>query len=130
MKLFEWSLTSYKWMCCIVLALSAISSTVNYYSNKGKVSSVDYRIFHQAELDKYPSFSICVEMENTPSSTSTNENNSTFPGPSLFNFTSIYNNGDIINNWSINDDSLVKSEINQKEDTRIIGQKIIVYFPF
>lgn len=54
----------WKSICWILLIISIIRNSMYYATNEGKVSNVDYRIFHQSGKDRYPSFSICVEEES------------------------------------------------------------------
>ena len=65
MNAFELGSIAWKAICWILLILSIIRNSMLYATNKGKVSNVDYRIFHQSERDRYPSFSICVEEESS-----------------------------------------------------------------
>ena len=65
MNALELGSNAWKAICWILLILSVIRNSMLYATNKGKVSNVDYRIFHQSERDRYPSFSICVEEESS-----------------------------------------------------------------
>ena len=55
---------TWKAICWILLIGAVIRNSIDYARNEGKVSNVDYRIFHQSERDRYPSFSICFEEES------------------------------------------------------------------
>ena len=115
-KFWNFSLTVYKWICCILLVFVAVMSTIDYFKNTGKVSSVDYRMFHQSPADKYPSFSICVEMMNPLSDTDGKENILIVKKSLVQRLTSVYNNGEIVRSWYKNGADWIKSEVDTKED--------------
>ena len=58
-------LNAWRLLCCLLLLAAIITETKRYIKNEGKVSSVAHRIFHEAEEDRYPAFSICLEMLDT-----------------------------------------------------------------
>ena len=114
-------------MCWIALVLSIIQNSINYHRNKGKVTSVDYRIFNQSPEDKYPSFSICVEMKNSPLNSTKKENHLGLRDFFLLKFTSIYNNGDIVNNSSMIKGQLLNFDINTTMETPSMAQETFGY---
>lgn len=65
MPCLKWGLNSWKVFCCLCLLGSIIIETEKYLKNNGKVSEVAHRIFHQAKEDRYPIFSLCLEMLDT-----------------------------------------------------------------
>ena len=119
----NFSLTAYKWFWCIMLVVVAIYSTIDYFKNTGKVSSVDYSIFHESPKDKYPAFSICVEMMNPLSDTANKENILILNNSPVQRLASVYNNGEIVHSWSKNGDIWLKVEVETKEDTKTTDQK-------
>ena len=118
-KICSFCLSAYKWICCIALVIAVIESSIDYQNNKGKVSSVDCRIFHQSLKDKYPAFSICVQMLNPLSVTANKENILISKKSPVQRLTSVYNNGELIHSWSKKGDVWLKSETEIKEDTKI-----------
>ena len=89
---------TWKAICWILLIGAVIRNSIDYARNEGKVSNVDYRIFHQSERDRYPSFSICLEEEsnfdaNTDATVDLHENSF------LSKLTSVFSNGKYFISW-------------------------------
>ena len=97
MNALELGSIAWKAICWILLILSIIRNSILYATNKGKVSNVDYRIFHQSERDRYPSFSICIEEESSFDANLAYAHNATAVGQYTDSFlnklTSVFSNG-------------------------------------
>ena len=107
----KWGIDAYKWACCLVLVFAIIHNTLIYFTNKGKVSSVDYRIFHQSLEDKYPAFSLCLE----------NELGNIAPysiDSLLIRLNSVFKNAAIFHVWSKIEDEWTKTEFVKNGSTK------------
>ena len=93
---------AWKAICWILLILSIIRNSILYANNEGKVSNVDYRIFHQSERDRYPSFSICIEEESNFDANMVYAHNATeglYTDSFLNKLTSVFSNGRYFISW-------------------------------
>ena len=102
MNALELGSNAWKAICWILLILSIIRNSMLYATNQGKVSNVDYRIFHQSERDRYPSFSICVEEESNFDANISYAHNATvdlYKDSILNKFTSVFSNGQYFLSW-------------------------------
>ena len=118
----KWALNAWKFFCCLGLLIAIIIETEKYLKNEGKVSSVDHRIFHQSKNDRYPAFSICLEMRDTYDFSFNTQSNidklqllgteMPFSNDSfLLNTTAIFNNAQIQHAWANFGDRWIRSEI-------------------
>ena len=103
-------LNAWRLLCCLLLLAAIIIETKRYIKNEGKVSSVAHRIFHQAEEDRYPAFSICLEMmdtysfhrKNRPVDSNLDKSEDEMPISNdsfLISTTAILENGQVQHNW-------------------------------
>ena len=122
-KFFNFTLTVHNWICCILLVMALLKIAINYHKNTGKVSSVDYRIFHESPKDKYPAFSICVEMMNSLSDKANKENILISKKSPVQRIASAYNDGHLILTLSKKGDVWIKSETETKEDTKTTDER-------
>ena len=102
MNALELGSNAWKAICWILLILSIIRNSMLYATNQGKVSNVDYRIFHQSERDRYPSFSICVEEESSFDANISYAENTTvdlYKDSILNKLTSVFSNGRYFLSW-------------------------------
>ena len=99
MNALEVGSNAWKAICWILLILSIIRNSMLYATNQGKVSNVDYRIFHQSERDRYPSFSICVEEESNFDVNISYATMDPYKDSILNKLTSVFSNGRYFISW-------------------------------
>ena len=132
-------LNAWRLLCCLLLLAAIITETKRYMKNEGKVSSVAHRIFHQAEEDRYPAFSICLEMLDTYSYNL--KNRPTYSNPDqiedempisddsfLISTTSILENGHVQYNWMRSGNQWNQSEQgNEATEPKIFPKNLQFY---